>query len=204
MADDDTVLAFKMFEQRRRETIQAALSRNDVYWNELKHIHRGGLDDLAIMTHILGDVRDTLTALASALTPKKGRRSSSSSSGSGSSGTGSGTGSSWSSSLDVGKRGRALMDEHHTALASAFQEEAKFVDTTLAKHFAQQQNGIEHQLAYVNFKGDRLMFSMKLADARARHFFDMFNRPPPPGNSGSDLWLLEARYAVAAARSYEV
>lgn len=147
---------------------------------------------MSIVVQVLDEVRDTLTALSSALSPpKKGRRSSSGSSNNG------------VSSLDVGKRGRALMDDHHAALGAVFQEEAKYVEGTLSKQFAQQQLGIEQQLAYVTFKGDRLLFCMKLADARARHLFDLLHRPPH-AQSGSDLWLLEARYAVAAARSYEV
>ena len=199
--DRELLHALKLFEMRRRENLTVSCSRNDAYWTELKALLEQGLNDMEEVVECLKEKRDNLKLHAALGLKKKGNNHHDKKE---------------TSPILVGRTGSMILLEYEIGLSSKFQEEATHLDT-LIKGFTTQSEALEKELKTLWIKGDRLLFTLKLSDQRARKNYEQYTNRFQSDHSGNnaaatattekhsqDLWLLECMYSVSAARSYEI
>ena len=199
--DRELLHALKLFEQRRRENLSVSCTRNEAYWTELKALLEQGLNDMDEVVETLKEKRDNLKLHAALGLKKKGTNHHDKKE---------------ASPILVGRTGSMILLEYEIGVSSKFQEEATHLDT-LIKGFTTQSEALEKELKTLWIKGDRLLFTLKLSDQRARKNYEQYTNRFQSEHNGNattmaasaekhsqDLWLLECMYSVSAARSYEI
>ena len=199
--DRELIHALKLFEMRRRENLTVSCSRNEAYWTELKALLEQGLNDMEEVVECLREKRDNLRLHATLGLKKKGNSHHDKKE---------------TSPILVGRIGSMILSEYEIGISSKFQEEATHLET-LIKGFTTHSDALEKELKTLWIKGDRLLFTLKLSDQRARKNYEQYTNRFQSNHHGNnaattvttdkhsqDLWLLECMYSVSAARSYEI
>eukprot|EP00596_Hydrurales_sp_CCMP1899_P000755 CAMPEP_0119044670 /NCGR_PEP_ID=MMETSP1177-20130426/33414_1 /TAXON_ID=2985 /ORGANISM="Ochromonas sp, Strain CCMP1899" /LENGTH=541 /DNA_ID=CAMNT_0007015127 /DNA_START=39 /DNA_END=1661 /DNA_ORIENTATION=- len=206
----ETFELIKVFEKERKDRNVASYRRNDAYWVELKTMHTEALADLKDFLEYLYYKKDYYRknglAYVNAQFVNKGK-------GRGGKNNSSSGGNDEKRSYGAGSQTRKVLEEYDSTMSLKLLEEADFMEKDSIKTFESQLSLIEADLKTLWDRGDRLLFAAKLSDLRAKKNFDSYSKYVKlaneqkgleNGGTGSDLWLSEVNYSVAAARSYEI